>query len=296
MRTPDMKRGVVIDHVGSFIAAWQWNSAEETPRVTNTPRQGQKRMRPEDMKYLITDPEAIEDPQPNGRYDRVAKVWRLPDTPVWIVRQRRDIPHYWVLTGKRMIWLDRPPVLPQGAAIVTEDPGQGRPGKKPIWNSDTKEWMWPRRVALLDENGVVTNIVPSYSEADRDANAVDFDDPPTGTDEAGRVVRAEVGDAILPTVKINRVPRYRDVPVARLLAVLDNLSLTTVFEGFLTSKGLGLEDFRDLGTVSLRNRLLREFVESQGWTMKQAASQLERPARLAESTKQRRMRDAARKL
>jgi hypothetical protein len=68
------------------------------------------------------------------------------------------------------------------------------------------------------------------------------------------------------------------VPVRLLEQVLTDRNLAQAFAQFVQAKGYTLAQVRALRTISLNNKLLREFVTAQGFTMRQAFTALQRAA------------------
>jgi hypothetical protein len=176
----EFERGVLVDQDGFFAAAVQWQKGTPRPNVGGPRPAGGGALRidgdpvePTRLR-LVTDPEAIADPVPNGRWDGKAKVWRKPSVQVWIVNVRRDDPRYGVLAGSRVVWPKRPMPTVQGwQRLVTIEPPKTRAGRKPLFDFEAGEWVVPVSVAILDDNGDVINVVvkPRLEVGDIEAGA-----------------------------------------------------------------------------------------------------------------------------
>lgn len=289
----DVSRGVVVDYQGYFLAAVQWDSAGVPPRL-NFPRRGERRIRPEDRKTLLTSAEAIADPQPNGRWNASTLVWELPTVKQWVVVQRRDIPRFWTYSGAKTTWPERPPRMPRGSKLIDLPPIDVGISRRPIWDDDAQAWIAPKTVATLDAQGNVTNFVEAYDPAvdvPSDADSViELDQMPTGENEVGEFWPVDIGDGLSKepdgslTVTKKGLPRYRKFPVRFLRQALADANQLANFTAFLTSKGFTIEDFEGVRVVSLRNKLLREFIVAQGFTIKQAYDAIVRVAEEAAAT------------
>jgi hypothetical protein len=160
----EFERGVVVTEDGSFVAAVQWQKG--TPKPSSADLNGTRAAGSTAPKLrLVTDPEAVADPIPKGRWDAKAKVWRKPNVPVWIVNVRRDDPRYGVLAGSRMIWPQGPmPTLQAWQRLVTVEPPATRAGRKPLFDFEAGEWVVPVSVVVVREDGTKNIVVKPRQE------------------------------------------------------------------------------------------------------------------------------------
>jgi hypothetical protein len=265
------EKGVLVDAKGTYLGAFKWEKG--TPR----PQFNASKTPPEERLRLLTSEAAIADPVVGGRWDAKAERWIAPDVPVWIVNTRRDLPRYGSLAGKRMVFSDQRLDLPDWQAEVRTAPPEKRPvGRKLLWDFEAEEWVLPKPVLRLAEDGTVLHRGLKPRPDPEDVNP---DDLPTAEDEAGRPTRCGKGDKITNGAPvIQRRRPYPRVPVGVLLIVLQERKLGAKFKAFVEGKGYSIEDVRELGTISLGNKLLREFITGEGFTMKQAYQAIQRRA------------------
>lgn len=145
-----MQKGVLVDHEGFFLGAFQWEDDENAPDLAVSPRVGERVVRLDDRRVFLTMPEALDPPSEKARWDFQAKAWRQPEARYWIVDDRGTP------VGGGLYHKSRPPRVPAGTALVTEAPGNTN-GRRMIWNGTA--WQAPRRVIHVDGDGVVINIV-----------------------------------------------------------------------------------------------------------------------------------------
>lgn len=266
----EYKRGVIVDKDGYIISTIQWDAKGLTPRVSR----GQT---------LITDETAVETVQSGARWSFTGE-WLLPTERRWSVMRRRDNPDYWFMTGSHLVWPQRLPQLPAGQRWIAEPPPQFSRGRRPIWSESQQAWLMPKRKAEVAADGTILNFIIVYQDSDYvAADGKTLEDVengiPQAQDEKGETVPCRVGDRIVGGIGtiLNR-PRYKRVPVRLLEQVLADNSLTAAFASFVTSNGYTIEEVRGLGTISLNNKLLRQFVADQGFTLAQAYNALQRAA------------------
>jgi len=275
-----MGKGILVDAEGYFLGAYRW-ADDEVPPNFNEPRSGEARVADENRLFLLTSEEAIAVNNSTGRWDFKAKSWSYPTEERWLVKQRRDLPDLWVLSGKKLVWPNRLPRLPEGTKLVSVAPPILR-SKKPIWRDSTEEWLTSQAKYVCDASGVVLNVVASYIPEDipTPTDGYAIDEGVAGPNEIDETVPVSIGDEIAPdgTPKINRKPNYNRVPVRILEDVLTENNLGAAFVAFVESKGYAIGQVRDLETISLGNKLLREFVLAQGFTLKQAYTALQKRA------------------
>lgn len=293
--TDGYERGVVVDADGFFVAALRWEAGTPAPKINERATTGGKTPN----LVILRDTYAIENVETNARWDFTpvrttegalvrAGTWKFPTEKRWVVVQRRDIPDLWFLTGQKFVWPERPPRLPDGSKLIdTAPPTLGR-GRKPVWDDVAAQWLAPRRIAVLAADGTIENFVSAYRTDDLPLGVVDmaeFDGANIKTkDEAGILSPPVIGDKITakdtngrPTTIVRRIPpRYAQVSVELLEEVLAEKGLASEFVTFVTGKGYTIKDVRNIGNISLNNRLLREFVADQGVTIQQAYNTLQR--------------------
>jgi hypothetical protein len=275
------KRGVVVDDQGFFLAAVQWEAG--TPKPSSLDLNGPRREGSTAPRLrLLTSSEAIADPVPGGKWDSKKKVWLRPSVKMWAVNTRRDLPRYGTLAGERLVWPERLPNLPAWQAWVTTPPPAGSRSRKPMYDFEAAEWIVPVAVVEFEEDGdTCKNIVvkPRLEDGDETPDQVEV------TDEQGQKI------AIAPGHKRSEriIPAYPKFSIATLFAVLRKRDLRDAFITFLDGKGLNTDDLREVGMVSLNNRLIREFVAEQGFTIKQAYNALQKEAETMEAEREERL-------
>jgi len=275
-----MGRGVLVDPAGYFVGAFQWPDDEPAPDF-NAVVAGDRAQGAQQRVILLTSEAALNFTSTDGRWRFAEEVWEYPTLRRWIVRRQTD--NLWGLTGSQLVWPDRMPVLPDGVKFVDVEPPQSR-SKKPIWVDSLSEWRLPRPAYAVG-GGTVVNLCPSLGPdmdtvpdgADRLVPAADV---APAEDEAGQMVMPDVGDEIAPdnTPTIRCIPRYQRVPVRLLEEVLVERGLAADFVTFVEARGFTIDQVRALGSISMNNKHLREFVVDQGYTLKQAYTALQRAA------------------
>lgn len=145
--------GVLVDYEGYFLAALSWDDTE-TPPEFNRPRKGEETIRPEDKKHLLRSPAALLVDDPMSRWDFKNEVWEIPNEKFWIVNQQGTV------IGGRTYWPERPPTAKPGTEITFVAPPETKRGRaRAIWDSSVGQWKPNRVVALVDEDGIVDNMV-----------------------------------------------------------------------------------------------------------------------------------------
>ncbi len=284
----DYQRGVVVDYQGYFLAAIQWDASGPPPNL-NTPRHGRKRMKPEDVKTILTDVEAIADPLPNGRWNKKTKTWDKPNVQRWYVTVRRDKPDLGTFAGARMVWPDRLPQLPAYQRWVDVGP-PACPGKRPVWSFSKGVWLVGKRVAVIDADGLCRNFVVSLSDDDvavpKGGGVLHEPEVLTRKDETGREVPLQIGDtvdlrlrkkdqAVLGKVVSARRPHYRRYPLPVVRRVFEDYGLWGRFEKLLFEQGFFPEDIQSIGGLGLGIRVVRDFLHDEGYTPEQAFKKFE---------------------
>jgi len=273
----EYKRGIAVDRQGYFVAAFEWPANGPRPRLNP------KGTLEKDKLIWLTLPEALADPQPNGKWDADNLVWLLPDTPAYEVLQRPDKPNFWTLQGSKNVWPEKLPDLPSGRKWILTPPPQTR-SQRPVWSDSAGEWKLPQRRMIVDAEGFCINLLGTM-EDDADlpipagGRAVD-PEAITVSDELENERPLQRGDKLNPdnTVAEARKPRYGKVPVRLIKRILTNRGILADFETFLQGKGFEVSDFDQLQVVGLNNKLLREFVVAQGFTLQQAYNLVQRAA------------------
>jgi hypothetical protein len=274
-------KGVIVDEAGFFLGAVKWRKGTPAPDLNGPRKEGANAPR----LRLLTEPEAIDDPIPNGKWDAKRKEWLSPPTKLYVVTVRRDLPRYGAYAGFQMVWPDRLPDLPDWQRFVEEPAPEWR-RSKPLWDFEEEEWIFPVEVIQYEEDGETCKDVILKPRAEPG-------------DEVGPVmVEDEIGNKRRLKAGMRRSggepPRYPEVPVRFLRQALQERNLLQPFVRFLRDKGFDNEDFEALETVSLNNRILREFVQAQGFTMRQAYNALQRDAEEKQKQERAKRRELAR--
>lgn len=291
------ERGIVIDARGFFVAALRWRVGDQPPAIPGRFRNGRENARPSDV-IILREDYAVENVSENARWDFQpvfdggvpirSGSWTFPTSERWLVIQRRDLQTLWTYSRRVLVWPDALPTLPDGQRLIDVPPPALSRAVRPAWDDVSGGWLEPRTVLALAADGEIINRAVAYRDDDLPpADEVIDDDPAlTGLDEIGEAVRPEVGDRIItggasPVVEIRRPPAYRAVPPRLLRDALDQAGQLQAFLDFLTVKGFTSDQLSALPRISLRNKLLREFVVEQGFTLAQAYNQIQRVAEQA---------------
>lgn len=147
----EMKKAVIVDAKGFFLGAVQWDSSTVPPKL-NAPLAGEDKVRDEDRRFYLTDPEAIADPIPNGKWDKRKKVWKKPGKRYTLVNDRGE------LVGTSVQWAERLRPAPRGQQY-TDKPlpkDWNVKTRRPIWNFADQEWQEPRVVAIVKGDKIVS--------------------------------------------------------------------------------------------------------------------------------------------
>lgn len=141
MEKNGFKYGVVVDADGYFVSALRWKA--DTPRPQLNKKGAQKF-------WLLISEEAVNNVQPNGRWNKVKGDWDFPTQMYYVVNERGG-----VLSGSKQ-WPERLKGIGPKEEYVTVAPPVSR-ARKPIWTG--KKWEFPRRAGLLNtDTGVLESI------------------------------------------------------------------------------------------------------------------------------------------
>ena len=142
----ELNRGVAVDAQGYFVGAFTWPTGTPSPKLNSkgTPKA-------EQLKLLLTEA-ALAVPSEKARWDFATETWSLPTERFFVVDEA---------TGRKVSgslqWRERLPGLRPGLVYV-EVPPPAATSRKPLWNSEARAWEFPRRVALIDEDGLCANV------------------------------------------------------------------------------------------------------------------------------------------
>lgn len=146
---PQTERGILVDYQGHFLGALEWDASGPPPNF-NVPRRGFRRVLPADVKHLLTDLAAIDAlPGPDARWNFTSEQWEMPSQVVYLVDLNGQY------RGKRTVWPSRF-VAPSGVEVINTPPPETK-SRRAIWCGDVDGWQFPRRVALVDQAGIVRN-------------------------------------------------------------------------------------------------------------------------------------------
>jgi len=241
--------------------------------------------------------------------------WEKPTEVRWLVEARRDLPDFASLIGKRMVWPQRLPKVPVGQFFVDVAPPEVRGKKpswrsfmveqqnpeidldgNPVLDANgdpvlgepymvqSGEWVFPAAKAIIDDQGKVLNLALSLDPADTPvpAGGTILDDPAQyeGEDEAGDILPLDIGDevtldqgAVTAVIKkARRFPRHSLRIVKRVLQARGQLQS---FIAFAAAAGVTTDDLEDIGEIGLNTKLFRDWLASEGFTVKQAYQVIE---------------------
>lgn len=143
------KRGVLVDSKGFFVSLVFW-TGDKRPVINKkgTPKEERRR--------LITfdkNPKAENVPSKNARWDFETLDWVLPQDDFVLIKED---------TGQVLRrfkgFREKLPECPEGCAMV-DDPLPETRSFKPLYDKTKQAFVAPRRVALVDADGIVQNIV-----------------------------------------------------------------------------------------------------------------------------------------
>ena len=143
-----VSRGVLVDPLGYFVARVQWTGKRPMINKTGTPR-AERRI----LLTLDKNPNAANVPNDSARWDFEALDWIVPVDTFYLIKEETG-----VLVKRFKGWRERLPDCPEGCLIVDDVPPVTR-SSVPIYNAVEAQWVLPRRVALVDAEGVVQNVV-----------------------------------------------------------------------------------------------------------------------------------------
>lgn len=156
-----------------------------------------------------------------------------------------------------------------------------------MYDFEAGEWVTPVSVVVFDEDGeTCKNVVvkPRLEDGDVQPHEIEIEDELGNKKQIGPgMKRGEV-----------RVPRYRRVPVRLFRRVLQSRGLLDDFMAHIDAAGFDADDLAAIQSISLNNRILREFVQAQGFTMRQAYNALQRDAEEKQKQERAKRRELAR--
>lgn len=100
---------------------------------------------------FVTDPAAVKAAFEHARWDARKKEWKRSPHRYYVVRPNHQFAY------ARNWWPNRIPTLPEGYYAVTVEPPKLR-GRKPLWNDESGQWEFPRRVGIVSADGVLLSI------------------------------------------------------------------------------------------------------------------------------------------
>ena len=260
----ELNRGVAVDAQGYFVGAFTWPAGTPSPKLNSkgTPKA-------EQLKLLLTEA-ALAVPSEKARWDFATETWSLPTERFFVVDEA---------TGRKVSgslqWRERLPGLRPGLVYV-EVPPPAATSRKPLWNSEARAWEFPRRVALIDEDGLCANVAlenPMTTTPDVEVPAGwEREDDSSGalpTDVDGQPIQ-------IGTIKVaagNFAFCGFTIPKQRLETVLTNQNLTTQWQAHLEAEGLWelwqtlADDFQV--PLAAKDKLIIKFAKAQGYSRQQ---------------------------
>ena len=143
-----LSRGVLVDHLGYFVARVEWTGSRPMINKTGTPREERRR-----LLTLDKNPNAANVPSVSARWDFEALDWIVPVDEFVLVNEVTGVP-----VKRFKGFKERLPTIPSGHVVV-DDPFPKARSYRPIYDMEAKAFVPPRRVALVDPDGVVQNVV-----------------------------------------------------------------------------------------------------------------------------------------
>ena len=154
------RRGILVDRDGFFVDRVQWSGSRPAVNEKGTPKEKRKRLLP-----LETYPNAANVPSRNAKWDFEAMDWIAPNDEMVLIKEDTG-----EVVKRFKGFKDKLPDCPEGCVIVDDVPPKVR-HFKPIYDKAKQAFVRPRRVALIDPDGVVKNVVlenPNDSAPDVD--------------------------------------------------------------------------------------------------------------------------------
>ena len=140
-------RGVLVDKGGYFLARVQWTGKRPVVNGKDVPDRERKR-----LVTLDSNPNAANIPGDSARWDFEALDWVAPTDEFALVTADTG-----QLVKRFKGFKERLPDIPEGTVIVDDAPPKAK-SYKPIYDMAAQAFVKPRRVALVDPDGVVQNI------------------------------------------------------------------------------------------------------------------------------------------
>lgn len=264
-----MKFGVVVDEGGFVWATIQWDEKARQPNF-NAPGLP--------LTYILTSPEALAIEDYKQRWDFNAKTWVNPTERYWLVDKRGDV------IGGTTYWPERMPTAKPGFEVVTTPrPAKGPSKAGAVWDSEAQEWKENRRVAMIDEDGVVENMVLENPRSDTEN--VELPEGWEREDDDGDGLPLDIdGEPIRRGSMKDEDGTFKfvnfTVTKARINTFLANQNVEVEWQAYLELKGGGLwdnwlasPDDREFNLAD-RQKLIINFLKSLGFTRTQIINRI----------------------
>jgi hypothetical protein len=144
IKRPATQRGVIIDGAtGIVLSEIKWLAGEGKPVLK---RENNRR------RQIITDLAGFKSAA--QRWDRVQKAWIDPPLNLFVVQEATG-----ALIRQIKTWPDAIPDLPEGYALVDDKPPKQAGRSKALYNFTSQSWGYARRMAIINPEGIVENVV-----------------------------------------------------------------------------------------------------------------------------------------
>lgn len=257
--------GVLVDGEGYFLAALQWEADGIAPSFGSNEGKELK-----DQRHLLTSETAILVSSEKARWDFGTQSWSLPTERYWVVDQRGTV------IGGTTYWPARPPSAKPGTEIVlVPPPARDLARAKPVWDTEAQSWKDNRRVALIDEDGLVIDVQLENPRSDTE-NVVLPNGWEREDDDGGLPLNDEgqpVGIGSFKDGSGGYAFLDYEISKLRLQTVIANLGRDAAWQTYLEGEGLwdqwqASSDTRRF-RLGARDKLVIKFALAQGYTKAQ---------------------------
>jgi hypothetical protein len=266
------QRGVLIDVKGRFLAAIQWDASKPPPNF-NVPKIGEKRVRPDDRKFIVTTDAALAGIKAGvsawWRFDKAADEWVQPSQGRYLIDERGN------LRGSVVMFPDDPippiRIEQEGYQWITDAPPQTKSSRRPLYRDGA--WVVPSAFCVVNPAGVIKAVAVAVSPDDLNLpdrfSAIPRSDitVPSAPNEADRpAIIGDTVDVATKTVTARAMEPSPKITTELFLKILQSKNLLTDFVTYAQTQGVTAEQIRNYkGEVTADIKLIRDWATGKGF-------------------------------
>lgn len=152
MKKREMKRGVVVDEQGFIAGEVSWPASETPPNVNIILKDYEGKVSGIVKRIIVQELNGYKNR--TQKWDHKKRVWLDPPLRLFVVSAKTG-----ALFSSFNTWPNLIPDLPEGYAIVDDEPPKQAGRSKAMYDFTEEKWVFPRRVAIINPQGEVENIV-----------------------------------------------------------------------------------------------------------------------------------------